>query len=100
MKEQMNKQRKSARNHPSQDDRSVRDLQVRRIPIEELIPDPRTARTHSDAQIAAVAASICEFGWTNPILLRPDAVVIAGHARLLAARKLDLREVPVIEVSG
>jgi DNA modification methylase len=47
-----------------------------------------------------VAASIREFGWTNPILVRPDLVVIAGHARLLAARKLGLTEVPVIELSG
>ena len=47
-----------------------------------------------------VAASIREFGWTNPILIRPDRVVIAGHARLLAARKLGLLEVPTIELSG
>jgi DNA modification methylase len=47
-----------------------------------------------------VAASIREFGWTNPILVRPNGVVIAGHARLLAARKLGLAEVPVIELSG
>jgi len=75
-------------------------LEVRCIPIEQVIPDPRNARSHSDAQVAAVAASICEFGWTNPILVRPDGVVIAGHARLLAARKLGMREVPVIELSG
>ncbi len=80
--------------------RSMRDLQVRSIPIEQVIPDPRNARTHSDAQVAAIAASICEFGWTNPILVRPNGVVIAGHARLLAARKLGLREVPVIELRG
>src|ERR1035437_3696693 len=80
--------------------RSLRDLEVRCIPIEQVIPDPRNARSHSDAQVAAVAASICEFGWTNPILVRPDGVVLAGHARLLAARRLGLREVPVIELSG
>lgn len=80
--------------------RNVKDLLVRRIPIEQVIPDPRNARTHSDAQVAAVAASIREFGWTNPILVRPNGVVIAGHARLLAARKLGLAEVPVIELSG
>jgi DNA modification methylase len=80
--------------------RSLTDLEVRCIPIEHVIPDPRNARSHSDAQVAAVAASIREFGWTNPILVRPDGVVIAGHARLLAARKLSMREVPVIGLSG
>ena len=80
--------------------RSIRDLQVRRVPIEQVLPDPRNARTHSDAQVAAVAASICEFDWTNPILVRPDGVIIAGHARLLAARRLGLKEVPVIENGG
>jgi DNA modification methylase len=98
----MMKRLKSAQdNSPgSPTSRSLRDLHVRRIPIEQVIPDPRNARSHSDAQVAAVAASICEFGWTNPILVRPDGVVIAGHARLLAARKLGMREVPVIELSG
>ncbi len=53
------------------------------------------ARTHSDEQVAQVAASIVEFGWTNPILVGADGVIIAGHARLLAARKLGMAEVPV-----
>jgi DNA modification methylase len=75
-------------------------VQVRRIPIEQVIPDPCNARTHSDAQVAAIAASICEFGWTNPILVRPSGVMIAGHARLLAAQRLGLSEVPVIELSA
>ena len=79
---------------------TVRDLQVRLAPIDSLIPFVRNARTHTDEQIAQVAASIREFGWTNPILIRPDHVIIAGHARLLAARKLGLTEVPVIELSG
>jgi DNA modification methylase len=78
----------------------VRNLQVRLVPIDQLIPYIRNSRTHTDAQVALVAASIREFGWTNPILVRPDLVVIAGHARLLAARKLSLTEVPVIELSG
>src|SRR5215467_10110613 len=78
----------------------VRNLQVRLVPIDQLIPYIRNSRTHTDAQVALVAASIREFGWTNPILVRPDMVVIAGHARLLAARKLGLTEVPVIELSG
>jgi len=78
----------------------VRNLQVRLVPIEKLIPYIRNSRTHTDQQVAQVAASIRESGWTNPILIRPDLVVIAGHARLLAARKLGLVEVPTIELSG
>ena len=61
-----------------------------------LLPYARNSRTHSDEQIAQVAASIREFGWTNPILVDGEGTVIAGHARLLAARKLGLEEVPVI----
>src|SRR5258708_19245009 len=78
----------------------VRNLQVRLVPIDQLIQYIRNSRTHTDAQVALVAASIGEFGWTNAILVRPDLVVSAGHARLLAARKLGLTEVPVIELSG
>lgn len=55
--------------------------------IDELIPYARNARTHSDAQVAQIAASIAEFGWTNPILADADGIV-AGHGRLLAARQL------------
>ena len=72
------------------------DLQVVRWPVEKLIPFARNARTHSDEQVAQIAASIAEFGWTNPILAGADGIVIAGHARLLAARKLHMTEVPVI----
>jgi DNA modification methylase len=71
-------------------------LQVVTWPVERLIPYVRNARTHSDEQVAQIAASIAEFGWTNPILAGSDGIVIAGHARLLAARKLGLTEVPVI----
>ena len=71
-------------------------LQVVTWPVEKLIPYARNARTHSAEQVAQVAASIAEFGWTNPILAGADGVVIAGHARLLAARKLGMTEVPVI----
>jgi ParB-like chromosome segregation protein Spo0J len=74
----------------------LRDLAVQRWPIEKLIPYARNARTHSDEQVAQVAASIIEFGWTNPILVGADGVIIAGHARLAAARKLRMTEVPVI----
>ena len=71
-------------------------LQIERWPVERLLPYARNARTHSDEQVAQVAASIVEFGWTSPILVGADGVIIAGHARLLAARKLKMVEVPVI----
>jgi len=74
----------------------MNELQVRLCPVEQLVPYQTNARTHSDEQIAQIAASVQEFGWTNPILIGPDNVVIAGHARLAAAKKLGLAEVPVI----
>jgi len=64
--------------------------------LERLVPYVRNPRTHSDAQVAQIAASIAEFGFNNPILVDTKAGIIAGHGRLLAARKLQLREVPVI----
>src|SRR5450759_3444637 len=64
--------------------------------IDKLIPFARNPRTHSEAQIAQIAASIAEFGFNNPILVDTKAGIIAGHGRLLAARKLQLAEVPVI----
>src|SRR5271155_1204747 len=72
------------------------DIQIERWPIERLIPRANNPRTHSREQVASIAASIREFGWTNPVLVDADATIIAGHARLLAARKLDMNEVPVI----
>jgi hypothetical protein len=65
-------------------------------PIERLVPYARNARTHSDAQIAQIAASIAEFGFTTPILAGSDGVIVAGHGRLAAARKLGLTTVPVV----
>lgn len=65
-------------------------------PLETLIPYARNPRTHSDAQVAQIAASIAEFGFNNPILVDTKAASFAGHGRLLAARKLGLKEVPVI----
>lgn len=67
---------------------------------EDLIPYVRNARTHSDEQVARIAASIREFGWTNPILVDGDNGIIAGHGRLAAARKMGMTEVPTIELSG
>src|SRR5450755_4525451 len=68
-------------------------------PISRLIPYARNARTHSDAQVAQIAASIREFGFTNPILVDGERGVIAGHGRLLAARKLGMVEVPTLELA-
>lgn len=76
-----------------------RDLMVEQRAVAELIPYARNARTHSDAQVAQIAASIREFGWTNPVLVDGANGVIAGHGRLLAARKLGQSHVPVIELA-
>src|SRR5258708_27318409 len=65
-------------------------------PIDKLIPYARNPRTHTDAQVAQIAASIEEFGFLNPILVDTKAGILAGHGRLLAVRKLKLKEVPVI----
>jgi ParB-like chromosome segregation protein Spo0J len=67
--------------------------------INTLIPYINNSRTHSDEQIAQIAASISEFGWTNPILVDGNNGLIAGHGRLLAARKLNIAKIPVIELA-
>jgi len=67
--------------------------------VGDLIPYARNSRTHSDEQIAQIAASIKEFGWTNPILIDGDKGIIAGHGRLKAAMRLGLEEIPAIELS-
>ena len=64
--------------------------------INELIPYAKNARTHSDSQVAQIAASIREFGWMNPVLIDAENNIIAGHGRVLAARKLGLEEVPCV----
>lgn len=71
-------------------------IKVEKRKVADLIPFARNSRTHSDEQIAQIAASIREFGWTNPILIDGKNTIIAGHGRLAAARKLDLAEVPAI----
>jgi DNA modification methylase len=73
-------------------------MQIIQISLEELIPYVNNSRTHSDEQVAQIAASIKEFGWTNPILVDGQKGIIAGHGRLLAARKLKMTHVPVIEL--
>ena len=77
-----------------------RTLEVEYRPLAALIPYAKNARTHSDEQVAQIAASIREFGLTNPILVDGDNGIIAGHGRLLAARKLGMATVPVIELAG
>jgi ParB-like chromosome segregation protein Spo0J len=68
--------------------------------VEDLIPYARNSRTHSDAQVAQISASVREFGWTNPVLIDGENGIIAGHGRVLAARKLGMAEVPCIELAG
>ena len=72
------------------------DKKIVQIDIEKLVPYARNARTHSDAQVAQIAASIREFGFNNPVLIKADNTIIAGHGRVLAARKLGLSAVPCI----
>ena len=72
---------------------------VERWALERLIPHARNARTHSDEQVAQIAGSIAEFGFVNPVLVGDDGVIVAGHGRVLAARKLGLTEAPVIVLS-
>lgn len=74
--------------------------QVIRKPIGELVPYARNARTHSAAQIDQIAASIREWGWTNPVLIDEAGTIIAGHGRVMAAQKLKIGEVPCIVASG
>ena len=73
-------------------------MNIERVSVGELIPFAKNSRTHDDAQVAQIAASIKEFGFTNPILIDEQSGIIAGHGRLLAARKLQLTEVPCIRL--
>jgi len=77
----------------------MENLNIEYRPVDSLVPYVNNARTHSDEQVAQIAASIREFGWTNPILVDGERGLIAGHGRLKAARMLGLTEVPVIELS-
>lgn len=77
-----------------------RRLQVQYRKLDELLPWARNARTHSDAQIAQIAASVREWGFTNPVLVDEHGGIIAGHGRVLAARKLELVDVPTIVLAG
>src|SRR5438046_2791925 len=70
--------------------------QIRLWPLDQLIPYERNARSHPDSQIAQIAASIGEFGFTNPIAIDASGRIVAGCARYLAARKRKLKQIPVI----
>ena len=76
----------------------TRPLSVSYVPIDSLIPYARNSRTHDDVQVSQIAASIVEFGFTNPVLVDGAQGIIAGHGRVLAAKQLGLAEVPVIEL--
>jgi DNA modification methylase len=74
-------------------------MQIEQIGIATLIPFAKNSRTHDDAQVAQIAASIREFGFTNPVLIDEVNGIIAGHGRVMAARKLKMAEVPCIRLS-
>jgi len=73
-------------------------MQIEQLKVGDLIPYVNNSRTHSDEQVTQVASSIKEFGFTNPILIDGDGGIIAGHGRLMAAKKLGLVEVPCIRL--
>lgn len=69
------------------------------VATDSLIPYARNSRTHSDEQVAQIAASIKEFGFLNPIIIDGENGIIAGHGRVMAAQKLGIKELPCIEAS-
>lgn len=76
------------------------DLSIEYKSVDDLIPYVNNSRTHSDEQVTQIAASIKEFGFTNPILIDEQGGIIAGHGRLMAAKKLKLEQVPTITLVG
>lgn len=68
------------------------------LPIAELVPYARNSRTHSEEQVAQIAGSIREFGFTNPVLIDANGTIVAGHGRVMAARKLGMESVPCIRL--
>lgn len=75
------------------------DLAIAYLPVADLVPYARNARTHSPAQVDQIVASIREFGWTNPVLIDEAGGIIAGHGRVMAARQMDLPQVPCIRLA-
>lgn len=76
------------------------ELKITYLPTGDLIPYARNSRTHTDEQVAQVAASIREFGFASPVLIGEDKTIIAGHCRVMAAQKLGLETVPTITATG
>lgn len=74
-------------------------IMPRMVNVADLVPYDRNARTHSDEQVEQIAASIREFGWTNPIIVGEGNRILAGHGRRLAALHLRIKRVPVIDVT-
>lgn len=74
-------------------------MKIEQLSVKVLLPYVRNSRTHSDEQIGQIASSIKEFGFTNPILIDADNQIIAGHGRLMAANRLQMKEVPCIRLS-
>jgi ParB-like chromosome segregation protein Spo0J len=74
-------------------------VNIEQVKLDKLIPYARNSRTHSDAQVAQIAASIKEFGFTNPVLIDETGSIIAGHGRVMAARKLAITDVPSIRLT-
>ena len=73
--------------------------QIEYVSTEKLIPYARNSRTHSEEQIAQICGSIKEFGFTNPVLIDADGIIIAGHGRTIAAQRLEMKEVPCLRLS-
>lgn len=78
---------------------TMKNLSINYIGLDKLIPYINNSRTHDDAQIAQIASSIKEFGFTNPVLVDDEGGIIAGHGRVMAARKLNLKDVPTITLT-
>jgi DNA modification methylase len=76
-----------------------RELQVSSVPLASLVPYAENARTHSDAQVAQIASSIAEFGFVNPVLVDAAGVLVAGHGRVMAAKRLGMAAVPAIRLA-
>lgn len=74
-------------------------MQIEQVNIEKLIPYARNSRTHNDLQVAQIAASIKEFGFTNPVLVDSENVIIAGHGRVMGAQKIGIVDVPCIRLT-
>ena len=81
------------------DDVSTDNPKYKTVLVSDLIPYARNSRTHSDVQVNKIASSIKEFGFLSPVLIDKDNGIIAGHGRVMAAQKLGLKEVPVLQIS-